>query len=99
MVAREPARPDHRAPLDPGARRRIRGGPPARDDHGRVERRRERVRAQRVAARRGGFGADLGAEKFFDIKCRKAGLRPEAAVIVATVRVAVGRLLARCCCA
>ena len=46
-----------------------------------------------------GFGADLGAEKFFDIKCRKAGLRPEAAVIVATVRVAVGRLLARCCCA
>ncbi|WP_225029899.1 formate--tetrahydrofolate ligase [Xinfangfangia pollutisoli] len=33
-----------------------------------------------------GFGADLGAEKFFDIKCRKAGLRPSAAVIVATVR-------------
>ena len=33
-----------------------------------------------------GFGADLGAEKFFDIKCRKAGLRPAAAVIVATVR-------------
>jgi formate--tetrahydrofolate ligase len=33
-----------------------------------------------------GFGADLGAEKFFDIKCRKAGLRPGAAVIVATVR-------------
>jgi formate--tetrahydrofolate ligase len=33
-----------------------------------------------------GFGADLGAEKFFDIKCRKAGLRPDAAVIVATVR-------------
>ncbi|MEQ1756159.1 MAG: formate--tetrahydrofolate ligase [Micropepsaceae bacterium] len=33
-----------------------------------------------------GFGADLGAEKFFNIKCRKAGLRPEAAVIVATVR-------------
>ena len=33
-----------------------------------------------------GFGADLGAEKFFDIKCRKAGLNPEAAVIVATVR-------------
>ena len=33
-----------------------------------------------------GFGADLGAEKFFDIKCRKAGLKPEAAVIVATVR-------------
>jgi len=33
-----------------------------------------------------GFGADLGAEKFFDIKCRKAGLRPDAVVIVATVR-------------
>ncbi|MGY8936391.1 MAG: formate--tetrahydrofolate ligase [Alphaproteobacteria bacterium] len=33
-----------------------------------------------------GFGADLGAEKFFNIKCRKAGLRPDAAVIVATVR-------------
>jgi len=33
-----------------------------------------------------GFGADLGAEKFVDIKCRKSGLRPNAAVIVATVR-------------
>jgi formate--tetrahydrofolate ligase len=33
-----------------------------------------------------GFGADLGAEKFFDIKCRKAGLAPDAAVIVATIR-------------
>jgi formate--tetrahydrofolate ligase len=33
-----------------------------------------------------GFGADLGAEKFFDIKCRFAGLKPDAAVIVATVR-------------
>ena len=33
-----------------------------------------------------GFGADLGAEKFFDIKCRKAGLKPAAAVIVATAR-------------
>ena len=33
-----------------------------------------------------GFGADLGAEKFFDIKCRFGGLRPEAAIIVATVR-------------
>ncbi len=33
-----------------------------------------------------GFGADLGAEKFFDIKCRKAGLRPDAVVLVATVR-------------
>ncbi|PYP58658.1 MAG: formate--tetrahydrofolate ligase [Gemmatimonadetes bacterium] len=33
-----------------------------------------------------GFGADLGAEKFFDIKCRFAGLKPEAAIIVATLR-------------
>jgi len=33
-----------------------------------------------------GFGADLGAEKFFDIKCRKAGLHPKAAVVVATIR-------------
>ncbi|MEM7600537.1 MAG: formate--tetrahydrofolate ligase [Verrucomicrobiota bacterium] len=33
-----------------------------------------------------GFGADLGAEKFFNIKCRKAGLKPNAAVVVATVR-------------
>jgi formate--tetrahydrofolate ligase len=33
-----------------------------------------------------GFGADLGAEKFFDIKCRKAGLQPSAAVLVATVK-------------
>jgi formate--tetrahydrofolate ligase len=33
-----------------------------------------------------GFGADLGAEKFFDIKCRKAGLSPAAAVVVATIR-------------
>ncbi|WP_420430162.1 formate--tetrahydrofolate ligase [Kordiimonas sp.] len=33
-----------------------------------------------------GFGADLGAEKFFDIKCRKGGLKPDAAVLVATIR-------------
>ena len=33
-----------------------------------------------------GFGADLGAEKFFDIKCRKAGLKPNASVVVATIR-------------
>jgi formate--tetrahydrofolate ligase len=33
-----------------------------------------------------GFGSDLGAEKFFDIKCRTAGLKPEAAVLVATIR-------------
>jgi formate--tetrahydrofolate ligase len=33
-----------------------------------------------------GFGADLGAEKFFDIKCRKAGLKPDCAILVATIR-------------
>src|SRR5258708_17537389 len=33
-----------------------------------------------------GFGADLGAEKFIDIKCRKSGLRPDAVVLVATIR-------------
>ena len=33
-----------------------------------------------------GFGADLGAEKFFNIKCRYAGLKPDAAVLVATIR-------------
>lgn len=33
-----------------------------------------------------GFGADIGAEKFFDIKCRYSGLKPDCAVIVATVR-------------
>ncbi len=51
------------------------------------------VIADRVAARfcdyvvtEAGFGADMGAEKFFDIKCRVSGLRPDAAVLVATVR-------------
>jgi formate--tetrahydrofolate ligase len=39
-----------------------------------------------VVVTEAGFGSDLGAEKFFDIKCRIGGLRPEAAVIVATVR-------------
>jgi formate--tetrahydrofolate ligase len=46
-----------------------------------------------------GFGADMGAEKFFDIKCRASGLRPDAAVIVATIRAlkmhgGVGRVVA-----
>jgi formate--tetrahydrofolate ligase len=46
-----------------------------------------------------GFGADMGAEKFFDIKCRQAGLRPDAAVVVATIRAlkmhgGVGRVVA-----
>ena len=39
-----------------------------------------------VVVTEAGFGADLGAEKFFDIKCRTGGLEPEAAVVVATVR-------------
>ncbi len=39
-----------------------------------------------IALSEAGFGADLGAEKFFDIKCRMAGLNPEAAIIVASVR-------------
>lgn len=46
-----------------------------------------------------GFGADMGAEKFFDIKCRQSGLRPDAAVVVATIRAlkmhgGVGRVVA-----
>jgi formate--tetrahydrofolate ligase len=39
-----------------------------------------------IACTEAGFGADMGAEKFFDIKCRQSGLRPDAAVLVATVR-------------
>ncbi len=39
-----------------------------------------------VVVTEAGFGADLGAEKFFDIKCRVAGLKPDAAVVVATIR-------------
>ena len=42
--------------------------------------------AQDYVVTEAGFGADLGAEKFFDIKCRKAGLTPSVAVVVATVR-------------
>jgi formate--tetrahydrofolate ligase len=44
------------------------------------------LRLADVAITEAGFGADLGAEKFFDITCRSAGLRPSAAVLVATVR-------------
>ncbi|MGH7537911.1 MAG: formate--tetrahydrofolate ligase [Gemmatimonadales bacterium] len=44
------------------------------------------LRLADVVLTEAGFGADLGAEKFFDIKCRMAGLRPEAAIVVATVR-------------
>ena len=44
------------------------------------------VEARRYVVTEARFGADLGAEKFFDIKCRAAGLKPSAAVIVATIR-------------
>ncbi len=46
----------------------------------------DRIEARRLRDHRGGLRADLGAEKFIDIKCRKAGLKPSAVVIVATVR-------------
>lgn len=44
------------------------------------------LRLAEVVVTEAGFGADLGAEKFLDIKCRQSGLRPDAAVLVATVR-------------
>jgi len=44
------------------------------------------LRLADVVLTEAGFGADLGAEKFFDIKCRMAGLKPEAAIVVATIR-------------
>jgi formate--tetrahydrofolate ligase len=44
------------------------------------------MRLADVVLTEAGFGADLGAEKFFDIKCRMSGLKPEAAIVVATVR-------------
>ncbi|HBA50385.1 MAG TPA: formate--tetrahydrofolate ligase [Lachnospiraceae bacterium] len=66
----------------------VHGGPFANIAHGCNS-----VRATRAALKmadycitEAGFGADLGAEKFFDIKCRMAGLKPDAAVLVATVR-------------
>lgn len=66
----------------------VHGGPFANIAHGCNS-----VRATRMALKlcditvtEAGFGADLGAEKFLDIKCRKAGLKPDAVVLVATVR-------------
>ena len=66
----------------------VHGGPFANIAHGCNS-----IRATRAALKladyvvtEAGFGADLGAEKFFDIKCRKAGLKPDAVVLVATVR-------------
>lgn len=66
----------------------VHGGPFANIAHGCNS-----VRATRAALKmadycitEAGFGADLGAEKFFDIKCRMAGLKPDAVVLVATIR-------------
>ena len=66
----------------------IHGGPFANIAHGcnSVIATRSALKLADYVVTEAGFGADLGAEKFFDIKCRKAGLAPDAAVIVATVR-------------
>ena len=66
----------------------VHGGPFANIAHGcnSVIATRTALRLADIVVTEAGFGADLGAEKFFDIKCRLSGLRPAAAVIVATVR-------------
>jgi formate--tetrahydrofolate ligase len=66
----------------------IHGGPFANIAHGcnSVIATRAALKLADYVVTEAGFGADLGAEKFVDIKCRKAGLRPAAAVLVATVR-------------
>ncbi len=66
----------------------IHGGPFANIAHGcnSVSATKTALKLADYVVTEAGFGADLGAEKFFDIKCRKAGLNPEAVVIVATVR-------------
>ena len=66
----------------------IHGGPFANIAHGcnSVMATRTALKLADYVVTEAGFGADLGAEKFIDIKCRKAGLKPAAAVIVATVR-------------
>ncbi len=66
----------------------IHGGPFANIAHGcnSVTATRTALKLADYVVTEAGFGADLGAEKFFDIKCRKAGLKPCAVVIVATVR-------------
>ncbi len=66
----------------------IHGGPFANIAHGcnSVIATRSALKMADFVVTEAGFGADLGAEKFFDIKCRSAGLAPDAAVIVATVR-------------
>ena len=66
----------------------IHGGPFANIAHGcnSVMATRTALKLADYVVTEAGFGADLGAEKFVDIKCRKAGFKPDAAVIVATVR-------------
>jgi formate--tetrahydrofolate ligase len=66
----------------------VHGGPFANIAHGcnSVIATRSALKLADYVVTEAGFGADLGAEKFVDIKCRKAGLRPSAAVVVATVR-------------
>ncbi len=66
----------------------VHGGPFANIAHGcnSVAATKAALRLAEYVVTEAGFGADLGAEKFFDIKCRKAGLKPAAAVIVATIR-------------
>lgn len=66
----------------------VHGGPFANIAHGcnSVLATRMALKAADYAVTEAGFGADLGAEKFLDIKCRASGLRPDAVVVVATVR-------------
>jgi formate--tetrahydrofolate ligase len=71
-----------------GAPAFVHGGPFANIAHGcsSVIATRAGLRMADYVVTEAGFGADLGAEKFVDIKCRKSGLRPDVAVVVATVR-------------
>lgn len=66
----------------------IHGGPFANIAHGcnSVKATKMALELSDVAITEAGFGSDLGAEKFFDIKCRKSGLKPDCVVLVATVR-------------
>ena len=66
----------------------VHGGPFANIAHGcnSVRATKMALKLSDIAVTEAGFGADLGAEKFFDIKCRMAGLKPDAVVLVATVR-------------
>lgn len=66
----------------------VHGGPFANIAHGcnSVRATKMALKMSDITITEAGFGADLGAEKFLDIKCRKAGLKPDAVVIVATVR-------------